>query len=89
MDHPRTFFAVAKLNSALPILCIVANFSLSLHWLKVKNAFLNCDLQEEYEEYMDQPSGFTSKGEEGKVCRLKKALYRLKQSPVLVLTGSI
>lgn len=61
IDHPRNFFAVAKLNSALLILCIAANFSLSLHWLKVKNAFLNCDIQEEYEEYMDPHSGFTSR----------------------------
>ena len=28
---------------------------------------------------MDPPPGFTPK--EGKVCRIKKALYRLKQSP--------
>lgn len=54
IDHPRNFFA-------LLILCIAANFSLSLHWLKVKNAFLNCDIQEEYEEYMDPHSGFTSR----------------------------
>uniref|UniRef100_A0A2N9GSY4 CCHC-type domain-containing protein n=1 Tax=Fagus sylvatica TaxID=28930 RepID=A0A2N9GSY4_FAGSY len=36
------------------------------------------DLKEEI--YMDQPDGFQIKGQEGKVCRLKKSLYGLKQS---------
>jgi hypothetical protein len=31
--------------------------------------------------YVEQPAGFVVKGEEEKVCRLKKALYRLKQAP--------
>ena len=42
-----------------------------------KNVFLHDDLLEEV--YMDPPLGFKPK--EGKVCRLKKALYELKKSP--------
>ena len=30
---------------------------------------------------MEQPSGFVAYGEIGKVCRLRKSLYGLKQSP--------
>ena len=30
---------------------------------------------------MEQPSGFVAQGETGKVCRLRKSLYGLKQSP--------
>ncbi|XP_057993063.1 uncharacterized mitochondrial protein AtMg00810-like, partial [Hevea brasiliensis] len=37
------------------------------------------DLQEEV--YMEQPPGFIAQGELGKVCRLRKSLYGLKQSP--------
>eukprot|EP00253_Pinus_taeda_P001803 PITA_01803 len=47
--------------------------------MDVKSAFLNGDLQEEV--YMTQPPGFKIAGQEQKVCRLAKALYRLKQAP--------
>ena len=30
---------------------------------------------------MEQPSGFVAQGEIGRVCRLRKSLYGLKQSP--------
>lgn len=45
----------------------------------VKNVFLHRDLEEEV--YMDTPLGFHVSNAYGKVCKLKKALYDLKQSP--------
>ncbi|WVZ64637.1 hypothetical protein U9M48_014131 [Paspalum notatum var. saurae] len=47
--------------------------------LDVKTAFLHGELEEDI--YMDQPEGFVVPGKEDLVCRLKKSLYGLKQSP--------
>ena len=46
--------------------------------MDVKTAFLNGELDKEI--YMDQPIGFVTKGQEHKVCRLKRSIYGLKQS---------
>ena len=47
----------------------------------MKTTFLHGDLEEKI--YMEQQEGFSAKGEEHLVCRLKKSLYRLKQAPRL------
>lgn len=44
----------------------------------MKTAFLNGILEEKV--YMRQPEGFVVKGFEDKVCKLKRAIYGLKQS---------
>jgi hypothetical protein len=51
---------------------------MKIHQMDVKIAFFNGDLEEEI--YMEQPEGFTQKGEH-LMCKLHKSLYRLKQSP--------
>ncbi|RVW61349.1 Retrovirus-related Pol polyprotein from transposon RE1 [Vitis vinifera] len=56
-----------------------ANLDWSLHQLDVKNAFLNGDLEEKV--YMDIPAGLETTSNFNKVCRLRKSLYGLKQSP--------
>ena len=47
--------------------------------MDVTTAFLYAPLDEEV--YMQQPEGTVQPGEEGKVMRLLKCLYGLKQSP--------
>uniref|UniRef100_A0A8I6W7M2 Reverse transcriptase Ty1/copia-type domain-containing protein n=1 Tax=Hordeum vulgare subsp. vulgare TaxID=112509 RepID=A0A8I6W7M2_HORVV len=47
--------------------------------MDVKTAFLNGELNEEI--YMQQLDGFVIEGQEGKVCKLLKSLYGLRQAP--------
>ncbi|GJY78472.1 zinc finger, CCHC-type containing protein [Tanacetum coccineum] len=50
-----------------------------VHHLDVKSAFLHGDLKEEV--YVTQPEGFIQQGNSGKVYKLTKALYGLRQAP--------
>jgi hypothetical protein len=77
IDYDETFAPVAKFNSIRVILALAAKLDLEIHQLDIKTAFLNGDLDEEI--YMKLPDGLTSKP--GIVCKLKKTLYGLKQSP--------
>ncbi len=78
VDYNETFALVAKFVSICYILALAAIKDMEIHQMDVKTAFLNGDLEEEI--YMEQPKGFTQKGEH-LVCKLHKSLYGLKQSP--------
>ena len=47
--------------------------------MDVKTIFLNGELKEEV--YIEQPKGFVAYNKETRMCRLKKALYKLKKAP--------
>ncbi|RVW18267.1 Retrovirus-related Pol polyprotein from transposon RE1 [Vitis vinifera] len=79
IDYQETFAPIAKLNTVRVLLSLAANLDWSLHQLDVKNAFLNGDLEEEV--YMDIHAGLETTSNFNKVCRLRKSLYGLKQSP--------
>ena len=70
---------MAKLIIVRLLVSLAASHSWLLHQMDVKNIFLIRELNETI--YMDPPLGFLAEGEYcGKVCRLRKSLYGLKQS---------
>ena len=78
IDYDDTFTLVARMESVRILLVVAAQEGWSVHHLDVKSAFLNGDLKE---VYVRQPPGFAVPEEEGKVYRLRKALYGLRQAP--------
>jgi hypothetical protein len=67
------------MESVRLLLALVAQEGWRVHHMDVKSAFLNGDLKEEV--YVRQPVGFIVASQEGKVLKLRKALYGLWQAP--------
>lgn len=78
VDYGETFAPVAKMEIVRLFLEVVAGNNWPVHQMDVQNAFLHGDLEEEV--YMKPPPGFHTTDDK-KVCRLRKSLYGLKQSP--------
>jgi hypothetical protein len=79
VDYEETFAPVAKMNTVRTLISCAANLGWNLFQMDVKNAFLHGELQEEI--YMHIPPGFNTRQTEGKVLKLHRSLYGLKQSP--------
>lgn len=77
VDFFETFSPVVRYESVRCVLAYAASRNMFIRQFDVKTAFLYGPLDEEV--YMQQPEGF----EDGtnRVCRLRRSLYGLKQSP--------
>ncbi|KAG7559395.1 Zinc finger CCHC-type [Arabidopsis thaliana x Arabidopsis arenosa] len=78
-DYKETFAPVAKLHTVRVVLSLATNLSWDLWQMDVKNAFLQGELEDDV--YMTPPPGLEATIDPGKVWRLRKAIYGLKQSP--------
>ena len=78
INYEETFAPVAKMTTVRMVISIAASQGWPLHQMDVKNAFLHGDLKEEI--YMVLPPGLSSSSSLD-VCKLKRSLYGLKQSP--------
>lgn len=76
IDYSETFSPVVRYNSLRFLFAMAAKHDLSVHQLDAVTAFLNGELQEEV--FMKQPEGYDDNS--GRVCRLLKSLYGLKQA---------
>ncbi|GJS96809.1 zinc finger, CCHC-type containing protein [Tanacetum coccineum] len=79
IDFDEVFAPVARIETVRLILALAAYHGWQVHHLDVKSAFLHGDLKEEV--YVTQPEGFVQQGNSGKVYKLTKALYGLRQAP--------
>ena len=79
IDYDETFSPVVRFSSIRTLISLAVEKKMLIHQMDVVTAFLNGNLEEEI--YMRQPEGYIEAGQEHLVCKLKKSLYGLKQSP--------
>ena len=75
-DYSETFSPVVRLETLRIMLAMSVLNDMSIRQMDVKGAYLNGTLKETV--YMQQPEGYDDRT--GRVCRLVKTLYGLKQS---------
>lgn len=77
VNYEDTFSPVAKLTTIRPLLAIAVNKGRKMWQTDVSNAFLYGDL--DHTIYMEQPMGFVDEERPDHVCKLRRAIYGLKQ----------
>ena len=78
-DYDQTFSPVVRFESLRALMALAAKHELHLHQMDVTTAFLHGVLEDEV--FMKQPKGYEKEGKENLVCKLKRSIYGLKQSP--------
>ena len=80
IDYYETYAPTAKLASLRTILAIAARLDMDIEQVDVKSAYLNGEMEEGEVVYMAPPPGYKTEGMGGRVLRLRKTIYGLKQS---------
>ena len=71
IDYEETFAPIARYTSIRSVISLTTQIGWEIHEIDVETAFLNGVIEEEV--YIEKHEGFVTH-----VCRLKKALYKLK-----------
>ncbi|GJS75938.1 retrovirus-related pol polyprotein from transposon TNT 1-94 [Tanacetum coccineum] len=79
IDYEETFVPIIGLEAIRIFLAYAVYMGFMVYQMDVKSAFLNGKISEEV--YVQQPLGFESSEFPNHVCKVDKALYRLKQAP--------
>ena len=77
VDYDETFALVARYTSIRTIIALASTMGWRLHQIDVNTVFLNEEIEEGV--YVEQLDEFVVHGRYSHVCRLKKALYGMKQ----------
>eukprot|EP00253_Pinus_taeda_P001509 PITA_01509 len=85
INYEDTFAPVARYSSIRSILALSMQMGWKIHQMDVKRTFLNGVIEEKV--YIEQSKGFGTFNRESYVCKLKRALYGLKQTPRAWYTG--
>jgi Reverse transcriptase (RNA-dependent DNA polymerase) len=80
VDYYETFAPVAKLASIRTILAIAARNNWPIDMFDFHSAFLNGQLDEDEEVFMEQPPGYEESDPQKYCVKLYKSLYGLKQA---------
>ncbi|GJW93314.1 retrotransposon protein, putative, ty1-copia subclass [Tanacetum coccineum] len=78
VDYEETFSPIADIRTIKILISIAAFYDYEIWKMDVKTTFLNGYLDEDI--YMVQPEGFVDPNHPGKVCKLQRSIYGLKQS---------
>ncbi|UYV79065.1 hypothetical protein LAZ67_17000981, partial [Cordylochernes scorpioides] len=78
IDYKETFAPVVRYDSVRVLLALATVMDMEIMQFDIKTAFLNGDLDEDI--YMQIPEGIEVENK-NLVCKIKKSLYGLKQSP--------
>jgi hypothetical protein len=78
VDYDETFLPVAMVKSIRILLAIATFYDYEIWQMDIKTAFLNGNLSEDV--YMIQLEGFVDPKNAGKICKLQKSMYGLKQA---------
>ena len=78
IDYEETFSPVARFETFQLLIALAVLHDWKLKALNVKTTFLFGKLDEEI--YLEQPESFIVKGQEKKICYLRKVIYGLKQA---------
>jgi hypothetical protein len=70
---------MSKYSSIRAIISLEVEKGWCVHEMDVKNTFLNGFVEKEV--YVEKPEGFEVGNRETNVCRLRRALYGIKQAP--------
>lgn len=76
IDYDETYAPVVRYTSVRLLMALAASKGLKIHQMDAVTAFLQGEIEEDI--YLEQPDGFNDGT--GKVCKLKRAIYGLKQA---------